>query len=504
MRACSFTLLCSILITTSTSGQNLDNEKKRRLDSFFSVMEAHELFNGTVAVIQSGVVVYQRSHGYWSRESKTPNSATSPVNVASVSKPLTSLAILQLLHKKKLKLDDVVETFFPSFPYKGITIRQLLSHTSGLPNLERMMEGYVSAHPAEIMTTEFVFSHLMSGKDSLSAPPGTRWQYNNTNYMLLSRIISQVSKMPFAQYMYKNIFQPAGMRNSYIRESQSPNTPRYIRPTFYELDMVHVDSISYTRPVWTYRPYGGIQGSSNVVTTVEDLVRFDQALREGKLIPLSLLRDALKPVSLSNSKMAQLGSNRYYTLGWNVIHNPGKDTTFFHDGNIPGITAIFLKNKTKDQTIIYYDNTASFGFFQKVGNVGRALNGEPLNVIPTRKSVVREYGAALVDKGADYALLKLHALRRDTMYYYMDELQMNTLGYELLGDTSLKNHLGLAIEVFKINTVFYKTPNSFDSYGDALKKAGKKEEAIMAYEQSLLLNPQNNNARNSLSQLKRE
>jgi CubicO group peptidase (beta-lactamase class C family) len=238
------------------------------------------------------------------------------------------------------------------------------------------------------------------------------------------------------------------------------------------------------------------------VSTLEDLLLFDNALNTGKLVDQKLLSEAYTPAILNNGKNPNLGGVRTYGYGWNIMEERIRDRVIFHDGHITGLTTMLLKNPAKKLTIFYYDNRESRGFFQKVGNISRIMNSEPLNTIPLTKSAVRVFGDILVRKGLVEARSKLDALRADSLHYYFDELEMNSLGYDLLGKGLSPGHKSLSLDVFKMNTVFFPThPNVYDSYAEALLKNGRKDDAILMYRKVLELDPNHQNAKKTLDLL---
>jgi CubicO group peptidase (beta-lactamase class C family) len=501
--------LCLLLTLTGfcTHAQNtlsFSSQQANRIDSLLAVLAENRLFNGSVLVAEQGKVVYKKSFGYASVENKVLNSDTTHFNLASVSKPLTSVAVMQWVQKGKLKLDDPLVNYFPDFPYTTVTIRHLLTHTSGLPVLERYTAQQVKEHPDEKISNAKAYADLVTMKPAMVFQPGERWGYNNTNYILLALLVEKLSGMPFATYMKKYVFLPAGMKNTYVRGIDASNTPRYIIPAMYMSDYKNVDSLNHNM-FYTHWHLGGTFGPGNVVSTLQDLVQFDNTLQQGKLISKALLDSAFTPVILNNGKTFYMGtSTRSYGLGWNIYHSR-KEPVYkyvFHDGHIVGLTTILHRNIDKKQTIIFYDNTDQPPF-QIMISINNILNDLPAEKFRLTKSLVRVYGEALVNKGADYAAARFNELKGDTAQYYMDELEMNRLGYDLLSKDFISNHIELSLEAFKINTLLYpKSANAYDSYGDALMKAGQKEAAAGMYTKSLALNPNNDNAKKNLQQLK--
>ena len=490
-------LILSGLFTHSCFAQTT----AERIDSFLAVMEQNQLFNGSVLVAKEGRVIYKRSYGYADRARKELNSDTAHFNLASLSKPFTALAILQLAQKGKIKLEDPFAKYLPGFPYPEITVHHLLTHTSGLPQLEIYERPYIEQHPDVLITSEDAYAHLVALKQPLGFPPGDKWAYSNIGYTCLALLVERVSRMPFGEYMRKYIFIPAGMGNTIVRSPKAPNTPRYTIPAMYTTEYMNVDSVDHTK-FYTYYNLGGIAGAGNVVSTLEDLLRFDNALYAGILISPTLMDEAFKPVTLNDGKVYHLrGGNRSYGLGWNVIDDPGNDRVVFHDGHIVGIKTLMYRNLSKKITIIYYDNMDSPIPLDIVGTISRILGNRELRKISLAKSLTRIYGEALVKGGIDYAMTKFNQLKDDTAHYYVDESEMNALGYDLLYKADFAGHYDLSLEVFKINSLLYHSANSYDSYAEALMRSGKKEQAISMYKKSLLLKPDNAAGAGMLRQL---
>jgi hypothetical protein len=194
-----------------------------------------------------------------------------------------------------------------------------------------------------------------------------------------------------------------------------------------------------------------------------------------------------------------MGGVRTYGYGWNIMNEPVRSKAVFHDGRIVGLTTMMYKIPAKKLAIFYYDNTDSKALFQIVGTISRILNDEPLMAVSLKKSAVRAFGKILVTKGLFPAKMKLDELRADSNHYYFDELEMNTLGYDLLYRDPSAEHKLLSMEVFKMNMEFFPThPNVYDSYGDALAENGRKEEAIEMYKKVMVLNPKEESTRKKL------
>lgn len=471
-----------------------------RIDSFMTELVSHGQFNGSLLVAEKGQIIYQRSGGFADLRRRIQHTDTTHFNLASLSKPFTAVAALQLVQQKKLNIDDLFATYFSDFPYPTVTIRHLLAQTSGLPILERMEDDYIKDHPNEVLSNQQIYSHLLEQKKPLLSEPGNNWRYNNLNYVLLAMLVEKISKIPFAVYMKQYVFKPAGMQATYVREATMPNTIRYTRPASYFTQYHNVDSLDH-RHYYTYYNLGSLAGPNNVVSTIQDLWKFDRAFFGGKLISPALVEAAMAPVQLNNGKAFRMGnSTRSYGLGWNVYDSKTEPVNHyaFHDGHIVGLTTFLNHNITKDQTIIYYDNM-DHNPIQVMVSISNLMNGLAASPIQSKQSLVRIYGEALVAKGPDYAITKFNELKDDSTHYYVDELEMNRLGLELLQAASTTQQV-LALEVLKLNT-FPKSGNTYDSYAIALTQHNRKEEAIAMYRKSIAIWPTNEDGKKALQKL---
>ena len=492
-----FIIMRNVVLTTLLLVLYLPG-RAQSIDSMITTWNDHGIFNGGVIIVKKGHVVYQRSAGYASFETGTLNTETTPFNLASVSKPFTSIAILQLVHKNKLKLTDALVHYLPDFPYPAVTIEQLLSHTSGLPEADQFEKPYIAGHPAEILSNNKIYAHLVQLKPPALAAAGEKHFYNNLNFILLAILVEKVTKMPFENYMQRNVFSKAGMKDTYVRGTIGPNTARYFLPTFYDTAFQHVDSVT-NRKIYTDYSLGGTQGDNNVISTLRDMVLFDNALNNGKLLPPQFMEIMYQTVKLANGKELSTGGGlKTYALGWNVNKKDASGKfAAWHDGSLVGLTTIFFRNLTDSITYIMYENRNVPNFFRRYLAIQNVVDGKKPSPVSLQKSLVREYGVALVQHGAHYAACRFNELKADTGWYFYEH-EMNELGYHLLKFKSAE----LALEVFKLNTLLFPgSANAYDSYAEGLMNAGFNAEAISMYKKSLQLNPQNAEGKRNLEKL---
>jgi CubicO group peptidase (beta-lactamase class C family) len=483
-----FTLLLLLIIAaTNVSGQN----KQKDLDNFFSALFNNEQFNGNVLVAENGEIIYEKAFGYADFSNKRANTLSSSFPIASITKTFTSTAILQLTERGKLQLQDRVVKYLPDFPYPSVTIRHLLSHTAGLPIYDTLFFSFIPNSPDTVFTNKDIIPACISKKAKLIFQPGEDFSYNNVNYNILALIIETISGLPFGDYLEKYIFKPVGMTNTtlskYNKREDKTLSMMYRPKYFYSSDMERADTLSEFRIMLRFN----MQGHGDAISTARDLLKYDKALANGTLLNDTTLRKAFIPVKLNNGKH----NVQRYALGWITREDTSMGEIVHHDGGLPGGRTIFLRNVTRHQTIILFDNTSN-NVVPIADNALSLLNGLP--VVKPKKSGAKFYGISLDRHGLKAGKITLEKIRKDTVSYYLSEDEMNSLGYAFLS-----NNNNLAAEaVFKVNTqLFPASWNTYDSYGEILLINGKKQEAIKMYRRSLEVNPDNQNGKNVLAQV---
>lgn len=497
------------LISLLVVGCTLDSYSQvdtRRIDSLFAAPGNYETMNGSVLVASEGKVMYTRSFGYADFGKQKLNEEGAAFNIGSITKTFTAVAVLQLLQKGKLKLDDNLVKYMPAFPYDNISIRNLLSHTSGLPDLELFFDT-VRADPSRKITNADIIPMLRVRHPKLKFTPGTDWNYCNTNYGLLALLIEKISGMSYAGYLRKHIFTPAKMTHTYSpTETGFKPDPKlvtnFVLEKNYQARYTPADSLTSPMLHTIVHNFGGLEGQGMITSTLPDLLRYDQALYSGKLIAPAILQQAFTPTLLLNGKPYNASMNSrlgrsFYGLGWEIPADTTMGKIVCHGGSYPGIVSYFIRDLSKKQTIILFDNTYWTGIFF-LGNMAlRILNDQPVTNILPKRSIARLYGQSLM-QNEDSALNLLISARTDSSHYQLSEREFNTLGYQLLQDGFTQK----AEITFAVNCLLFPASfNAYDSYGDALLQNGKKQEAIGMYKQAIALNPDYQDARNKLKKL---
>jgi CubicO group peptidase (beta-lactamase class C family) len=468
------------------------------IDSFLTQQHEGHKFSGGVVIAEKGKIIYTKYLGYADLDKKIPNGPDARFDIASISKTFTAVALLQLMETKKFRLDDPFAHYFPDFPYPAVTIRQMLTHTSGIPDEYEVFDPILQKHPDSILRNKDLIPILKTSGKPLQFTPGEKWHYCNTNFELLALLVEKLSSQPFDKYVQKHIFQPAQMNNSYIITTTRPTDQhaviRYLLPYFYSTQYVNADSVKSGR--FAMNAYGGTVGDNNVVSTLGDLLKYDQALYSEVLLKQATLQMAFEPQRLKDGSINYDHANdpghpaASYGLGWFVAPDSTGQKIVYHGGYNPGASTMIYRDISRQRTIVFFDNTNDDHLYKTMA-IACYLDGKrpPTQwsfAFDVKKSIAREYGAELLEKGEDAALLRLLQLRKDTTNYYLSRREVSLVGYELLR----AGRKDLGFEPFRVNIFLF--PNdaaSYGNYGIVLGDNGKKAEAIAVYRMALTEHP---------------
>ena len=315
-------------------------KKHLTLDSIFTSDYKQGIFNGCVAVLYNDTTIYQKAMGFENIKNKKNLCNESAFQLASVSKMFTAVAVLKLKEQNKLSVKDKIDKYFPDFPYKNITIENLLSHTSGLPNYLYFYYHLPKADSV-ILTNQRVLDLLTQYKPAAYFKPGRRFQYNNTNYVLLALLVEKLSGQSFQAFIKQNIFDVCGMDNTFF---------------FSVSDSLKNQAFSFDyrkRPIGTDE-FDYVVGDKGVCSTTQDMLLFSKNLFEGKII--TSINEAMKP-------HARTGNGRYYGYGFRINPNGG-DTIVFHNGWWHGYRSAFQYRKSDKTTLIILSNRLDKNVYQ--------------------------------------------------------------------------------------------------------------------------------------------
>ena len=321
--------------------KNSTKNVSHKLDSLLNRINKRHDFHGAVLVAKNKKIVYQNQVGYADFRKKTPLNSESVFQLASVSKQFTAAAIMQLKEKSKLKLTDSVNAYFPDFPYKNITIRNLLNHTSGLPKYFWVAEHEWKENKPP--TNKDLMEVLPISKAQRFFKPGRNFDYSNTGYFVLASIIEKVTGISFNQYLQKNIFEPLNMRNSYVYS--------------YQNDTIRKNQLKGYRLYrgWKHIKIGNtvndaIVGDKNVYSTLEDLFKWTYGLNSGGLITQESL-------DLMYTKGETIyGRKVPYGFGFRLDGSDKKN--IYHYGKWNGFSTALTNYLEEDMVVIVLEHTS--------------------------------------------------------------------------------------------------------------------------------------------------
>lgn len=494
---------------------SLGQGRESALDSFFSTIDKNGDINGSVLIAENGKNLYQKSFGYADAQNKIPNTANTLFQIASVSKIFTAIAVIQLYERNKIDLSDKFSKYFPDFPYPEVTINQLLSNTSGIPDINEVFLPLWRLNRDTIFSLNDVISALKISGLPLNFQAGEAWEYTNINYVLAALLVEKVSGEKFDSYLSKYIFKPAGMKNTFQKASGTnpythPNVAyNYDFPFSFSITPVRVDSFATNDFKVHYKTYPS-EGDANIYTSVLDLVNFNTALFNGILLKQNSLNLLFSPSTRNNGKKVTLrgvGSeigvigDFYWGFGNRISLDSTMGKIVWESGGMPGCSANIIMNLTKHQLIVWLNNKRSSSAMDNIFGALSIVNDKAVEVKKAKKYIATTYGQLLVQNSEDYAFARLIEMESDTSNYILDEDELNQLGYEFFENE--KETLAFAVFRSAI-ALFPKSDNLFNSYGELLAKSGKKQEAIIMYKKSLLINPKNEDSKRSLELLEQK
>ena len=317
-------------------------EKAFALDTLFKKKAKKQGFNGAVLIAQQGVILYQNVFGYADFSNKDSLCVNSAFQLASISKTFTGVAVLLLAQDNKLKLSDSIQKFIPSFPYHGITIENLLSHRSGLPNYLYCFEDKRRQNgPAP--TNDSILKWF-SEADSLPKPynrPGKSFSYNNSNFIILASVIQKISGMSYEHFIRTRIFEPLGMTHTFI-DTIAPDSLLRNRTTGFQGNRRREREF-----------FDGVYGDKGIFATTRDMERWYFALHSGCLLSKYWLKQAFTPHSFEHK------SRHNYGLGFRLMTDPQnmeKVHYVYHGGWWAGFSTMLWMDMDADIVIIVLSN----------------------------------------------------------------------------------------------------------------------------------------------------
>lgn len=318
------------------------------LDSLFHSVPD---FSGVALVAHDGKAIYHKGVGYLDFEAKTPIDTNAIFELASVSKQFTAAVVLMLQEQGKLSVEDPIEKFIPGLPYPGITVRHLLTHTSGLPDYQAIMDQYWDK--TKVAANEDNIEYLKKYSPEKRFVPGEKYEYSNTGYMLLATVAEKASGQDFIAFCREQIFTPLQMNSTDIRtRDEKISLPKMAWGHLWVEEkqrFVRADSFpAFNYTIWL----GNRKGPGRISSTAKDLLRWDKALREHSLLKEETLAAAFSSTRLNDGTLSPYG------FGWQIEQDTLMGKVVRHSGDNPGYKTHIIRYVDKNKTVILLCNNA--------------------------------------------------------------------------------------------------------------------------------------------------
>jgi CubicO group peptidase (beta-lactamase class C family) len=350
MRATAVAWFLAMLATMNPSVIHAETVSVEQLDAIFQPLIAQDSPGLVVIVLKNGEVEFKRGYGVANLETKARIATDTDFRLASFTKQFTAMSIMLLVHDGKLSYNDTLTRIFKSFPVYGsaITVRMLLTHTSGLKDYEDL---YAAQFPGkddrripQIKDAQILA--MMKEQSATDFPPGSLWRYSNTGYAMLAMIVEKVSGKPFGAFLGQRIFAPLGMNNSVAYEAGKNEVPH--RALGYRKNdgtWVEADQSSTS----------AVLGDGGIYSNVVDLAKWDAALRNHTLLGADEMQAAFTPVQVPGGAKKEDGTKTDYGFGWYLDPYKGRRRTW-HSGTTTGFRTFIERFPEEGLTIIILCN----------------------------------------------------------------------------------------------------------------------------------------------------
>jgi CubicO group peptidase (beta-lactamase class C family) len=369
----TITLLIFHLLFFSSNAQTKTNSFAKSFDSLLSKEFKTNEPGAAAIVVQKGQVVYKKGFGTADMELNMPVQPDMVFRIGSITKQFTAVCILKLASEGKLSLQDDIKKFIPDYGIQEpITIEHLLTHTSGIKSYTNVDTFW--HHMRKDMTPREIIR--LTEKDTLEFKPGSKYNYNNTGYVMLGYIIEKISGKTYEDYLQQNIFTPLGMSNSYFGSESRIIKNRAKGYKKNEKDFFNSDYISMTLP----------HAAGSIISTVEDLWKWNKALYSYKIISKEWVDQLTTPYKLTNGKSTNYG----YGLSVSSIQG---SRVYSHGGGIPGFLTYGIFMPKEDVFVALFSNCDCKSPDGAATKMAAIAIGKPYNftALPLNESDAKQY-----------------------------------------------------------------------------------------------------------------
>lgn len=468
-----------LLLLVCSGGIARAQSKQERMDAIMRSYHAYNMFDGAVLVAENGKVIYKKGFGMANREWNIPNSTDTKFMIGSISKPLTAMLTLVQVRKGAINLDGKVADYLPEFKGKPggiVTIRQLLNHTSGLPNYDIIKDFFPRISRQYFDRSDYIKLYMDS---ALAFTPGTKYNYSSWGYFTLGYILERVSGKSYSQLMKEEVFDKLDMKSS---------------GSYYHTQVVSKRATGYDYSVEGYnssdfRDQSNTMGTGDVYSTVEDLFKFHLGISNNTLIDKKLTDIMLTPgIKPADYGLGWFNKNFKYTDTDSVAVN-------FHLGMTDGFIAFLVRIPSTNSLVVILCNSSPTDFFGITRNLVSLLYNKPVKI---KKPLHKTVESVIAGKGATAAVQAYSKLKSDTANYYIDWVSMNFIAEQLL---QLKRFEDARIIGEHNATEFPDKDMVMVTMANIYLKLNRKPDAITYYKKALAIFPGYEEARNRLKEL---
>lgn len=439
---------------------------EKELDQFlYKYYKAKNIPSISAGVYHKGKV-WLKAEGYADLENSVPVSTKTVYRIASVSKSITSVAVMQLFEQKKISLNDDVRKYLPWYPQKKwkFTIRQVLSHTAGIRSYRIGEFDNKTFYKNTREAIEYI------AKDSLDYEPGTNFNYTTLGYNILAGIIESVTSMKFDDYIEKYIFAPCGMTSSYFEyqpEIINNRAHGYVKNVYRKFQNAPLADLSIK--------YAG----GGIISNPDDLLKFSANLISGKLITRETLDTMLVPVRLRSGKIID------YSLGVTSGIDENGRKYFTHTGGGTGFTSQLLVYPDEQLAAVYLSNIRDRNLDYPASSIARIILDK--RTIPVKIPVADRLMDIYTTGGIDTTLFVFNSIKKDsTELFILTSEEINNFGSDLLSASRYKD----AIKYYRnVISDFPEESLLFMGLADAYLKDGNKGLALKNYRIASNLDP---------------
>ena len=472
------TLLLSLTIVQIAISQN----KKTRLAEIMQTYHNYNMFDGAVLVAEHGEVIYKDAFGLANREWNIPNKTDTKFMIGSISKPLTATLVLIQVQKGFLHLDKTVQEYLPEFKNKPagiVTIRQLLKHTSGIPNYDIIKDFFPRISRQNFSRAEYIKVFIDS---SLAFTPGKHYAYSSWGYFLLGHIIERITNKSYAQLMSEDIFKKLGMNNSgsYHHQQIVSN-----RATGYDYNFGGYTSSDF-------RDQSNAMGTGDIYSTVEDLFKFHMALADETLLNKELTTEMFTPgIKPADYGFGWFNKQFKYTSTDSVASN-------LHLGMTDGFISFIRRVPSTKSLVVILCNSSPTDFFGITNSLYQVLYNRPVTI---KQPVHKKMEILIGQNGVKIALAEYQKMKNDSAHYSVDWISMNFLAEQLL---TLKRYEDARLISENNVKEFPDKDLILVTMANIYLALNRKDDAIRFYKRALEVTPMYEEAKNRLKELQQK